>query len=68
MRCLALLIALAAWVQGQQPSINLDSVGPKVGEAVPDFELRDQHGTPRSLSSLIGPKGTMLVFYRSADW
>jgi cytochrome oxidase Cu insertion factor (SCO1/SenC/PrrC family) len=69
MRLVTLLIALAAGVvEGQQPSINFDTIGPKAGETVPDFELRDQHGTSRRLSSLIGPKGTMLVFYRSADW
>jgi peroxiredoxin len=28
----------------------------------------DQKGQSRSLASLTGPKGLMLVFYRSADW
>jgi hypothetical protein len=65
MRLAGLLIALALQAV---PAVNLDTVGPKVGETAPDFELRDQHGAPRRLSSLAGPKGTMLVFYRSADW
>jgi hypothetical protein len=65
MRLLGLLIALALQVV---PAVDLDTVGPKVGDTVPDFELRDQHGAARRLSSLAGPKGTMLVFYRSADW
>ena len=69
MRHVALLLLLAAPMAAQQPpAVNLDAIGPKVGEVVPDFELRDQQGTPRRLSSLAGPKGTMLVFYRSADW
>ena len=43
-------------------------LGPQVGDRVPDFTLTDQHGQSRTLTSLVGPKGAMLVFYRSADW
>ncbi len=42
--------------------------GPPVGEKVPDFEAVDQNGASHSLDSLMGPKGMMLVFFRSADW
>ena len=42
--------------------------GPNVGQKVPDFALRDQNGTEKTLQSILGPKGTLLVFYRSADW
>ena len=42
--------------------------GPKVGESVPDFRLLDQHGAVQTLRSILGPKGALLVFYRSADW
>ena len=49
-------------------TIDVATIGPKVGSAVADFELPDQKGAPRKLSSLLGPKGAMLVFYRSADW
>jgi hypothetical protein len=42
--------------------------GPKTGETAPDFRLQDQNGVQRTLPSLMGPKGLMLVFYRSADW
>jgi hypothetical protein len=69
MRFVALLFAWATVVSAQQvPVTNLANIGPKVGESVPDFELPDQRGTPRKLSALLGPKGAMLVFYRSADW
>jgi peroxiredoxin len=44
------------------------SIGPKVGETVQDFSLSDQHGVTRTLRSTIGPKGAVLVFFRSADW
>jgi hypothetical protein len=59
--------ALVSAVQ-KQPDVNVDGIGPKIGEVAPDFEALDQHGVPRRLSSLMGPKGAMLVFYRSADW
>ena len=42
--------------------------GPRVGEKVPDFTLPDQNGKAYSLQQLMGPKGLLLVFVRSADW
>lgn len=42
--------------------------GPEVGERIPDFEAFDQNGRLVSLSSVMGPKGAMVVFIRSADW
>ena len=47
---------------------DVQKLGPQIGERVPDFTLTDQQGQPRTLASLMGPKGLMLVFYRSADW
>ena len=35
----------------------------EVGEQAPDFELKDQHGSPVRLSSLQGTKNVVLVFY-----
>jgi len=35
----------------------------EVGQEAPDFELRDQHGTPVRLSSFRGTKNVVLVFY-----
>ena len=42
--------------------------GPAVGSRVPDFEAADQDGARQSLQSIMGPKGAILVFFRSADW
>ncbi len=42
--------------------------GPQPGEPAPDFRLSDQTGAAQTLHSLMGRKGLMLVFYRSADW
>lgn len=49
-------------------AVDVDALGPQPGARVPDFTLTDQHGRPRTLASLAGPNGTMLVFSRSADW
>ena len=35
----------------------------EVGEQAPDFELKDQHGTPVKLSGFRGSKNVVLVFY-----
>lgn len=48
--------------------IDVSKLGPQVGERVPDFSLKDQNGKAVTLQSIMGPKGAMLVFYRSADW
>ena len=48
--------------------IDVSKLGPQVGERVPDFSLKDQNGKLWALQSIMGPKGAMLVFERSADW
>ncbi|GAB3657716.1 peroxiredoxin [Actinocorallia lasiicapitis] len=35
----------------------------EVGDIAPDFELKDQHGTPVKLSDFRGSKDVVLVFY-----
>jgi hypothetical protein len=44
------------------------STGPNVGDPAPDFRLQDQNGASQTLHSILGTKGALLVFYRSADW
>ncbi len=61
MKLVALLLTTALLVAADTP-------GPAVGAKVPSFELADQNGVSHSLESLMGPKGVMLVFFRSADW
>lgn len=58
----------AAAAQTAAPLPDVRTLGPQVGKAVPAFSLTDQKGVVRTLSSLMGPKGLMLVFSRSADW
>ena len=67
-----LLAALTAPFQ-QAPApprvkIDVSKLGPQVGQRVPDFSLKDQTGKVQTLQSIMGPKGAMLVFLRSADW
>ena len=38
------------------------------GDRIPEFQLSDQNGKMQTFESVRGPKGAMLVFYRSADW
>lgn len=61
------LVALGAR-QLPDPIPDVQKLGPQVGERVPDFSLTDQNGRPHTLRSVMGPKGAMLVFFRSADW
>ncbi len=48
--------------------VDIDLLGPQIGENVPQFELPDQNGKLQSLESILGPNGAMLLFHRSADW
>jgi peroxiredoxin len=43
-------------------------VGLRAGQKAPDFSAQDQFGKTQTLDSLRGSKGTVLLFYRSADW
>lgn len=47
---------------------DVKTLGPQIGATLPDFSLPDQQGRARTLSSLMGPKGLVLVFNRSAEW
>ena len=42
--------------------------GPDAGQPVPAFSAQNQGGKTQTLQSVMGPKGAMLVFFRSADW
>lgn len=42
--------------------------GIAIGQTAPAFELKDQNGRTHTLKSLMGRKGVLLVFTRSADW
>jgi len=49
-------------------SIESMSIGLAVGQQAPAFSVRDQFGRVQTLDSLKGANGTVLLFFRSADW
>jgi len=61
---LGIAIGLVALAQNPRPA----KTGPAVGEVVPAFSATDQNGRMQTLASVMGAKGAMLVFFRSADW
>jgi hypothetical protein len=68
-RHVAAQAALGAGQSGPtRAKIDVSKLGPQVGERVPDFSLKDQNGRVQTLQSIMGAKGAMLVFIRSADW
>jgi cytochrome oxidase Cu insertion factor (SCO1/SenC/PrrC family) len=66
------LVGLSALARGQNnPAANhaiAPSVGLQIGGRVPAFALHDQFGHECSNETLKGSKGTVLLFFRSADW
>jgi hypothetical protein len=47
---------------------KLTSIGLQPGQSAPGFSLRDQFGRLQDLNTLKAAKGTVLLFFRSADW
>jgi hypothetical protein len=46
----------------------LSDIGLAVRQKAPAFTARDQFGQEQSLATLKGRNGTVLLFFRSADW
>lgn len=67
---LAAVITISTVAQAPPPAqlVDLERIGPQVGETVPDFSAVDQFGRTQTLKSIVGPNGAMLFFNRSADW
>ena len=49
-------------------SLELMSIGLAIGQKAPAFSVRDQFGRVQTLETLKGVNGTVLLFFRSADW
>jgi hypothetical protein len=49
-------------------SIELMPIGLAIGQKAPAFSVRDQFGRVQTLDTLKGKNGTVLLFFRSADW
>ena len=66
-------LGIAMFASAQLPISNdgarpTSSVGLEVRSRIPAFELRDQKGQEQSNATLKGTNGTILLFFRSADW
>ena len=65
---MALFVSAVQTQENNRTRIDVSKLGPQVGERVPAFRLSDQTGKPHTLQSIMGRRGAMLVFIRSADW
>ncbi len=63
-----IVLAAAGLAAQAPPAVDTSKIGPQVGAVAPAFSGTDQFGKPHTLASVMGPKGAMLVFFRSADW
>ena len=54
--------------KSSSPSMGSPLTGSNVGRRTPPFVARDQFGREVSSESLKSPNGTVLLFFRSADW
>ena len=64
----ALPLAVPAQAGQERTPVDVASLGPQIGEQIPDFALPDQNGRIRTRDSILGPNGAILLFHRSADW
>jgi hypothetical protein len=48
--------------------VKLTGIGLETGRKAPAFAVPDQSGRTQTLETLKGSKGTVLLFFRSADW
>ena len=63
------LLAVCAMTVTCLPNASAQHIiGLQPGVKAPQIALADYTGKPQSLSSLTGPNGLLLLFFRSADW
>jgi hypothetical protein len=68
---IALAALITAGIGAQAPPaqpVDIERLGPQIGDVVPDFSAPDQFGRTQTLKSSTGTNGLMLFFNRSADW
>lgn len=64
----ALFIGALAFAASSAPAQEMGTETVKVGEAAPDFELKDAHGASYRLSELVKQGPVVLEFFRSGGW
>ncbi len=65
-----LLVILSLYFVSLTSSAEMKSIqaGPEVGEKIQSLNLRDQFNGRQQLDNIMGPKGAVIVLFRSADW
>jgi peroxiredoxin len=64
-----IVLTVALGFLGMSVAAQAQEFGPRIGSKAPEIGTPpDQTGKQRSLSSLMGEKGLVLFFFRSADW
>ena len=65
-------VTISGTVEGNTLHVSsvkvLTAIGLEVGQRAPAFSARDQFGKLQNLDTLKGSNGTVLLFFRSADW
>jgi hypothetical protein len=65
-------VTVAGTLQGNAIHVTeikkLTAIGLEAGQKALAFSARDQFGREQNLETLKGPRGTVLLFFRSADW
>lgn len=62
-------LALGLLLGAAATAMAAEELGPAVGTKAPEIGTpADQTGKTRDFASLLGEKGVILVFYRSAFW
>ncbi len=64
----ALVLGFPSQAMQSRTPIEVASLGPQVGEQVPDFSLPDQNGRVWTRDSILGPNSAIVLFHRSASW
>ena len=64
----ALVLGFPSQAMQSRTPVEVASLGPQIGEQVPDFSLPDQNGRVWTRDSILGPNGAIVLFHRSANW
>jgi cytochrome oxidase Cu insertion factor (SCO1/SenC/PrrC family) len=65
---IGVLAGAAAQEKAPAADVVTPSVGLGIGQQAAAFTLTDQFGHEQSNETLKGSKGTVILFFRSADW
>jgi hypothetical protein len=64
---LAFVVCGQSWAQ-ETPGSEISGPRLAVGAKIPQLQGLDQFGKKQDFDSLKGPKGLVILFFRSADW